>query len=118
MAWSRARAARKIAGVKAQMCVADRWSEVTIANVSATGLLAKCAQTPVVGAEVELRRRSMIITGRVVWANGTRFGIQSLGAIDVGALLARSELQADRRSTARGNEDRRGAARWWWQLPR
>src|SRR5687767_11108892 len=95
---ARARAERKLAFVKAHMRADDAWTEITIANVSSTGIMVKCLEPPAVGSEVELRRRGTTITGQVVWATPHRFGVHSFGEIDCDTLLAHSELQADRRA--------------------
>lgn len=94
MGRSKSRAVRKVALIKAQMRVRDKWIEIAVGNVSATGLMAKCPVPPAPGAEVEIRRRGAVITGRVVWATATRFGMASAAPIDVEELTGVSGLQA------------------------
>jgi hypothetical protein len=84
---------RKIAPIKAQMRAGDDWIEISVGNISATGLMAKCAAPPAPGTELEIRRRGSIVTGRVVWSTATRFGMASAEPIDVEALTAGSGLQ-------------------------
>ena len=103
---------RMLAFLRAQLRVGDEWSEVGIANVSATGLMVKCIHAPEVGSRIEIRRRGVAITGQVVWAMHNRFGVSTDEVIDRAALFAKSQLQADRRNPQRGDEARRGRARW------
>jgi hypothetical protein len=84
---------RKVALIKAQMRAGDDWIEIAVGNISATGLMAKCAAPPAPGTEVEIRRRGSIVRGRVVWSTATRFGMASDEPIDVGELTAGSGLQ-------------------------
>ena len=116
MFWSPARAARKLAFAKAHMRVGDKWTEIQLANVSSSGVMAKCERPPKVGTEVELKRRGAQITGKVVWAASRRFAVRSSTPIDHAALLAASDLQPDRRNPAHDDVDRRAESRWWcWQ---
>jgi hypothetical protein len=110
---------RRLSFVTAHMLRAAGWSEIAIANVSATGLMVKSATSPAIGSEVEVRRRGVTIHGIIVWATGTRFGVKSTGPIEVDALLAASELQTNRRRFDRAQPARRAHPRWWaWQQPR
>jgi hypothetical protein len=119
MFWSASRPARQFASLKAQMRVDDSWIDITIANVSSTGLMARCNRPPQVGSQVELRKRGVVIAGEIVWTTGSRFGLRSFDRIDTAALLAPSDLQRDRRATTREDVDRRTSARWWsWQRAR
>lgn len=72
----------------------DEWSVLTLANLSTTGLMAKCPSPPQVGSEVEIRHRGVCIRGEVVWATRTRFGLRSFEPIDLTSLLAKGGLQA------------------------
>lgn len=116
---TRKRADRKVAFATAKLRVDEDWTDITIANVSATGLMGKCACPPAVGTRLEIRKRGIAIVGEVVWAGRTRFGLVSDEEIDCTAFLARSDLRSDRRASERGDSNRRSAARWWcWQAPR
>lgn len=101
------RAVRKVALIKAQMRAGTEWIEIAVGNVSATGLMAKCSAPPASGAEVEIRRRGTIITGRVVWSTATRFGMVSDEPIDVEELTGVSGLQAQK-------ADEGPSRQWLW----
>jgi hypothetical protein len=104
---------RKLTSIKAQMRVGDEWTEVGLANASTQGLLVKSSRAVEVGSEVEIRHRGVVITGLVVWATATRFGLESFNEIDLTALTARSDLQPDRRLIERAPPTtRRLLARW------
>lgn len=90
------RAVRKVALIKAHMRAAEEWIEIAIGNVSTSGLMAKSPAPPSPGAEVEIRRRGTVITGRVVWATATRFGMVSDRPIDIDELTGASGLQAQK----------------------
>jgi hypothetical protein len=81
------RDARRQTFISGKMRTTAEWIDVSIANVSATGLLVKCAAAPPVGTEVEIGRRGMRIMGEVVWSRGTRFGLRSFHEIDQAALV-------------------------------
>lgn len=87
---------RKITFTRAFMAVGEDWVEVTIANISSTGMMVKCAVMPDVGATVTIRRRGAGVTGTVKWANGRRFGLKADEPIDLAAFLAESAAEANR----------------------
>ena len=93
MGRSKSRAVRKVALIKARMRAGEDWVEIAVANISATGLMAKCPVPPVRGAEVEIRHRGAVITGQVVWSTATRFGMESAAPIDVDEFTAGSGLE-------------------------
>ena len=93
---------RKLSSIKAQLRMGERWTEITLANVSSHGLMTKGAPQLPIGSLVEIRRRSVTINGQVMWATPTRLGVRAFEKIDLPALMATSELQPDRR---RGEED-------------
>ena len=114
MLWASPRAVRKLSFAKAHMRVGEQWIEIQLANVSSSGLMARCNRPPKVGTEVELRRRGAQITGTVVWAANRRFAIRSVAPINQLVLLAASDLQIDRRHHRRDDADRRAEGRWWY----
>lgn len=110
MGRSKTRAVRKVALIKARMRAGEDWIEIAVANVSATGLMAKCPAPPARGADVEIRRRGAVITGRVVWSTATRFGMESTGPIDVEEFTAGSGLEVRQ---AEDGPARKGL--WHWR---
>ena len=81
------RAPRRQVFTKAQMLVAGEWAEVSLANVSETGLMVKFSGGLPTGTQVEFRKRGTRITGEVVWSTSTRLGVRSFAQIDQSALL-------------------------------
>lgn len=107
MGRSKSRAVRKVAPINAHMRAGEKWVEIALGNVSATGLMAKCSAPPARGAEVEIRRRGTVITGWVVWSTATRFGMASDAPIDVEELTGASGLQAQK-------ADEAPSRKWLW----
>ena len=111
------RASRRMTSVKAKLRrgtgFPDMWEDVTIANISDSGIMAKASVPPPVGQEVEVRHRGYGFSGEVVWVAGRRFGIRSAEEIDLSQLLSPSEL------AARRAEDNQPTARFWhWMRKR
>jgi hypothetical protein len=95
------------------MRVGDDWVEITLINVSQTGLMVRSMLQPAVGSVVEIRRRGLALVGEVVWSTPTRFGVRTSEEVDLTALMARSDLQPDRRNIQRpATTTRRARARW------
>lgn len=111
MARPQSRAQRKTAFIKAHIRVGEDWVEITIGNISTSGLMVKCQNSPPVGAHVAVRRRGTGIMGEVVWSTRTRFGLRSFEPIDVEALTAESGLNANQ---VRGEEPGRRRL-WHWR---
>lgn len=74
------------------MRAGEEWVEVTIGNISTSGLMVKCQAATPVGSHVEVRRRGTAIIGEVVWSMRTRFGLRSFEPIDLEALTTESGL--------------------------
>ena len=94
------------------MLLENNWIEISLINVSSHGAMVRSMIQPAPGSKVEIRRRGSRITGEVVWATATRFGIRTTEKIDLDALTAKSELQPERRSNERPVSSRRARARW------
>lgn len=109
MARQRPRDQRRFVFTKAQLRCEVDWCEVTITNVSASGLMVKSPRIPPVNSTVEIRRRGVCITGEVVWATRTRFGVRTSEPIDIDALLAESGVQVRNAELAKPT----GMARLW-----
>lgn len=86
--------------------------ELPISNVSATGFMAKSREVPEVGSFVEVRHRSVLIKGEVVWATDSRFGVRSFAQIDVNRLLAKADLGGERTVA---EEVRPPPKKWHWR---
>lgn len=89
----------------------EEWLEITIGNISSSGLMVKSPVTPPIGTNVEIRRRGAVIIGEIVWAARARFGLKSSQPIDVGALTAGSGLDTNKN---RHDEPARNAL-WHWR---
>lgn len=96
------------------MRVGEHCAEITIANVSATGLLARADSPPTVGTQVEILRRGTRIAGEVVWTAGRRFGVRAHEEIDLAALLGESGIGANLSQA----ESRPSAQTGWWHWRR
>ena len=105
----RKRNERQWAAIRAQMRNGEEWQPVTLANVSEHGALVKVDGPPPVGSRVEIRHRSVGISGEVVWATKTRFGMKSDEPIDLEALLAQSEVKVRHARIDAPIRDQR----WW-----
>lgn len=84
---------RKKAILRATVCVNGSWTDACIIDVSARGLGLQTSRPPPRGTYVEIRNGSLLIVGRIVWANGQRFGVRTQDPLDVDA-IARSAGEA------------------------
>lgn len=62
------------------------WGDARIRNVSSRGMMVLCEAPPKRGSYVEIRRGSCVVVGRIVWAAGDSFGLQSQDKIDLADL--------------------------------
>ncbi|AKH41659.1 hypothetical protein FHS61_002149 [Altererythrobacter atlanticus] len=83
---------RRLTALKAQMRIGEKLFEITVSNISETGLMAKMTEPPPAGTEVEILRRSARVRGSIVWSEGRRFGMKANEPIDLNSLLADSGL--------------------------
>ena len=102
---------RRTVILKARMRDGDGWRAVTICNISSRGLMAKCPAPPAKGGYIEVRHRSVCIVGRVVWSQGSRFGIRTQDKIDIAGLLDASAQKGNGTGEAAGTAERRSTAR-------
>jgi hypothetical protein len=86
--------------IRARMRATDEWRDITICNVSSRGLMAKCAPPPAKGTYIEIGRGGVCVIGRVMWAQGARFGVRAQDRIDIPGLIADT-------APARPGQDRR-----------
>lgn len=73
--------------VLAQMRGRDRWSDVTIRNISPYGMLLLASRPPKPGDYIEIRKSSLTLVGRAVWVKGKAFGVQLIERLNFNALL-------------------------------
>jgi len=73
--------------LRGRMQAGGSWVDVTVHNVSSRGLMAQSALRLERGGYVEIRYRSQVIIGRVVWTNRGRFGLRTRDAINIPDLL-------------------------------
>lgn len=104
----RTREERQALVLAARMLVEQGWQDVHICNVSSRGMMLRSASPPQRGTYVEIRHNQVCVVGRVVWAKGSAFGINSQDKIDIQGLLsgtppARSRIIGERRAKPRGN---------------
>lgn len=94
--------------VRARMrCGAD-WGDVLIHNMSSRGLLATADMPCPRGTVVEIRRIDHVVIGRVVWQNGSYFGIRTQDRIDIDGIVA---AKPPLHKPARSCDDRRAVSR-------
>jgi hypothetical protein len=93
---------RRLVHLTCEYRAGDAWHPITICNISANGLMAKCAAPPAKGVPVEVHHNGFVISGEVAWSLGERFGLRCQPPTDLRALqdFAR-EGRVGRRSTAR-----------------
>jgi hypothetical protein len=93
---------RRLVYLSCEYRAGDAWRAVTICNISANGLMAKCAQPPAKGALIEIQHNGFVISGEVAWSLGGRFGLRCLPPTDLRALQDFAhEGRVGRRATPR-----------------
>ncbi|MBW8783111.1 MAG: PilZ domain-containing protein [Novosphingobium sp.] len=93
-----AREPRRVVLLQAKLFTDAGNCDATICNVSLNGLMAKCESPPRRGAYVELRYAEGSIVGRVMWSQGSRFGLRSRDKIEIARLRGKDEGGAQRGS--------------------
>jgi hypothetical protein len=83
-----AREPRKRVRVTAEMRVGGDRAAVTICDVSSRGLMLQGRDAPARGAYVEVVRPGATIVARVVWTDGSKFGVQTRDRIDLSSLVS------------------------------
>ena len=84
---AKAREPRRKVLLHGRMQAGDNWVNVTIHNVSSRGLMGQCASRVERGNYVDIRHRSQVIVGRVVWTQRGRFGLRTRDPIDLADLI-------------------------------
>jgi hypothetical protein len=78
--------------VLARMRSGAVWDDITIKNVSRSGLMAETDRPPKPCSYVEIRRGTQVIVGRVIWSRGRRFGLRVQDEIDIKAIVSEPRL--------------------------
>lgn len=120
----RAREQRRKVVINSRMRCGAVWRDARILNISPRGLGLHAPAPPVQGTYVELRRGPYVIIARVVWVNGSRFGVRTQDAIPIDSVINHSDSASgssaertasappiERRSTTRSRERQHEASR-------
>lgn len=75
------------------MLADNGWGDVTVCNISSRGMMLRCDTPPPRNSYVEIRHLSACAVGRVVWSNGSCFGINTQDTIILADLLARASAR-------------------------
>ena len=75
------------ASIDARMREGLQWSNIRIRNASSRGLMAECEKPPAPKTYVDIRRGTIVVVGRVVWRNGSRFGVRTQDRLDIQGLI-------------------------------
>ena len=87
MGEGRAREPRRAVFLSARVQTDEGWRDIQILNLSSRGVGAQLDNPPCRGTYIEIRYRSQIIIGRVVWVQDNRLGIYTQDKLDVDAIL-------------------------------
>lgn len=90
--------------IPAQLRGDTAWSDVCIRNVSSHGMMLQMTKPPTPGSYVELRRESVVVVARVMWADSDSCGLRTQAKVDAGVLSGRvadTQARADQRSKSR-----------------
>jgi hypothetical protein len=68
------------------------WTDICIKNMSSRGLMAETEAPPRRGSYVEIRRGQQVIIGRIIWAEGNRFGLRAQDRVDIDAIVNEPRL--------------------------
>jgi hypothetical protein len=72
------------------------WIDVSIKDLSETGLMAECACPPSRGHYIEIRRYDHSLVGVVVWSKENRFGVCLADKAEMQALISGKRQPRDR----------------------
>ena len=90
MGRQRTREQRRTVALTARLRSDDGWYDVTIGNVSSRGMMLRGRALPAKGEFIEIRQRSVVVIGRVVWSQGASCGVRTQDKVDIPALLSPS----------------------------
>lgn len=84
----RPRELRRRVFLPARLRLGAEWSDARILNVSSRGLMIHTGQPAQQGTIVEIRRDRHVITGRVMWREGSKVGVQCENLVPVDEILS------------------------------
>jgi hypothetical protein len=96
------RALRRKLLVSARLRQGASWSDASIVNISARGLMIRSSRPMAAGSEVEVRRGNLSIIARVVWRDGARSGLHSDEIIPVDLIMGAESPTLPAAGTTRG----------------
>ncbi|MFA5989153.1 MAG: hypothetical protein WC803_06045 [Sphingomonas sp.] len=71
----------------ARMRHGAQWLDVAIHNVSLHGMLVWAGKPPDPGSYIEIRKSTLVIVARTIWAKGNFFGVRTQDGVNIPALL-------------------------------
>ena len=84
----RPRELRRRVILPARLRLGSQWTDVCILNVSSRGMMIQTGQPAQHGTIVEIRRERHVISGRVMWRNGGKIGLQCEDRVPVEEILS------------------------------
>jgi len=87
----------------ARLRLGSQWTDICILNVSSRGLMIQSGQPARQGTIVEVRRERHIITGRVMWRDGGKIGLQCEDLVPVEGILSLGAAKSLRLVAADGD---------------
>jgi len=87
----------------ARLRLGSQWTDICILNVSSRGLMIQSGQPARQGTIVEVRRERHIITGRVMWRDGGKIGLQCEDRVPVEGILSLGAAKSLRLVAADGD---------------
>ena len=99
----RPRELRRRVILPARLRLGSQWTDICILNVSSRGLMIQSGQPARQGTIVEVRRERHIITGRVMWRDGGKIGLQCEDRVPVEGILSLGAAKSLRLVAADGD---------------
>jgi len=99
----RPRELRRRVILPARLRLGSQWTDICILNVSSRGLMIQSGQPARQGTIVEVRRERHIITGRVMWRDGGKIGLQCEDRVPVDDMLSLGAAKSLRLVAADGD---------------
>lgn len=90
-----AREPRRNVVINSRMRCGATWRDASILNISSRGLGLHAPAPPERGSYVEVRRGAHVIIARVVWVNGSRFGLHTQDAVPIESIVSQPAISND-----------------------